>query len=237
MKELTLLSVLTFAFVYGLNQSGFWEDVQKTAKTVHEYEYKALEFSKQLRLMQKENQKLRSKIARLEAEKEHLAMNSSGVKSLVQKREIASIPNSNPNDLVHFELYKWSADKLLGVGEQALHFKKFDKSAQYYNALIEHYPHSKMLDDKVFFEAGIAAYESGKHYDCAQNHFNIIVKNYPKSKYYRGAKLWLALSHFYQGNQKDFIETVDEFRKKYRNTKEWKVLSKYYEELNYKYKQ
>ena len=79
--------------------------------------------------MQKENQKLRSKIARLEAEKEHLAMNSSGVKSLVQKRESASIPNSNPNDLVHFELYKWSADHSLlkrnvdidDVGKSALY--------------------------------------------------------------------------------------------------------------------
>lgn len=237
MKELTLFSVLTFAFVYGLNQSSFWDDVQKTADTVHRYEYKSLELSKKLRLMQKENERLKSEVAQLKAEKEHLAMNSTSKVERSQKREIASIPTKDVNDMVHFELYKWSAEKLLGVGAQALHFKKFDKSAQYYNALIKHYPESKMIDDKIFFEAGIAAYESGKHYDWAQNHFNQIVRNYPKSKYYRGAKLWLALSHFYQGNQKGFIETVDEFRKKYRNTKEWKVLSKYYEELNYKYKQ
>ena len=153
-----------------------------------------------------------------------------------QARTIASIPSKSANDLVNFELYKWTADKLLGVGKQALHFKKYDKSAQYYQALVKNYPKHKAINDKVLFEAGIAACESKLHYKWAQNHFSALVERYPKSKYHRGAKLWLGLSHFYQGDQEKFVATVDEFRKKYRNTKEWKVLSKYYEELNYKYK-
>ena len=86
------------------------------------------------------------------------------------------------------------------------------------------------------FQAGVAAYESRIHYDWAQKHFSTLVQRFPKSKYHRGAKLWLALSHFYQGDREKFIATVDEFRDKYRNTKEWAVLSKHYEELNYKYK-
>ncbi len=231
MKEFTLFSVLTFIFVYTVGQFGLWDEFKQTAKTVHHYEYKALELSKQLRVMERENQQLRSEISQLKAEKEHLALSKSD-----KKRTIASIPANNPNDLVHFELYKWSAEKLLGVGAQALHFKKYDKSAQFYNALLKHYPNNKVINDKVLFEAGVAAYESKLHYDWAENHFHAIVRNYPKSKYFRGAKLWLALSHFYQGDKEKFVDTVDEFRKKYRNTNEWKVLSKYYEELNYKYK-
>jgi|LULF01.1.fsa_nt_gb TolA-binding protein len=231
MKEFTFFCVLTFVFTYTVGHYGLWEDFQKRAETVHQYEYKALEFSKQLRYLKKENQQLKSKIAQLKAEKEHLQMQEKG-----SQRTIASIPKKNVNDLVNFDLYRWSAEKLLGVGAQALHFEKFDKSAQYYNALLKHYPSHELVNDKVLFEAGIAAYESKKHYDWAENHFSKIVKRYPRSKYYRGAKLWLALSHFYQGDQKKFVETVDEFRRKYRNTQEWKVLSRYYEDLNYKYK-
>ena len=232
MKELTLFAVLTAAFAYTVGEYGLWDDFKDKAQTVHNYEYRALQLSKQLRLAQRENQELKSEITKLKAEKDHLALNLKDK----QHRTIASIPKKQVNDLVNFDLYKWSAEKLLGVGAQALHFKKFDKSAQYYNALIQHYPNHNSINDKTLFEAGIAAYESKLHYDWAVNHFNAIVRNYPKSKFYRGAKLWLALSHFYQGDQKEFISTVDEFRKKYRNTREWKVLSKYYEELNYKYK-
>ena len=232
MKEFTLFCVLSFIFTYTVGQFGLWDDFKSRAQTVHNYEYKALEFSKELRLLKKENEELKSTIARLKAEKEHLEMQGESK----TQRTIASIPKKSVNDLVSFELYKWSADKLLGVGGQALHFKKYDKSAQFYNALIKHYPSHKIINDKVLFEAGIAAYESRKHYDWAESHFQALVKNHPKSKYYRGAKLWLGLSHFYQGDQGKFIKTVDEFRRKYRNTDEWKVLSRYYEELNHNYK-
>lgn len=233
MKELTLFCVLTFIFTYTAGQMGLWQDFKQRAETVHNYEYKALELSKKLRVMHKENQQLKSEIAKLKYEKEHLELNM----EKKAKRTIASIPKKKVNDLVQFDLYKWSADKLLGVGEQALHFKKFNKSAQFYHALIHHYPNHKAIDDKVLFEAGIAAYESRKHYDWAQKHFQRLIKRYPSSKYYRGAKLWLGLSYFYQGDKQKFVQTVDEFRSKYRNTKEWQVLSQYYEELNYNYRQ
>lgn len=233
MKELSLFCVLTFIFSYVVGEFGIWEEFKQTANTVHHYEYRSLELSRELRFVKKQNENLRGEIARLEAEKEHLQLNASHEKS---KRTIASIPQKKINDLVNFELYKWSADKLLGVGAQALHFKKFSKSAQYYNALISNYPTHKSVNDKVLFEAGIAAYESKEHFDWASKHFSSLVKKYPKSKYQRGAKLWLALSHFYLGEKDKFIVTVNEFRKKYRNTKEWEVLSQYYEELNLKYK-
>ena len=150
-----------------------------------------------------------------------------------KKRSIALVRPQNSSDLVNFELFKWSADKLLGVGKQSLHFKKYEKSAQYYNALLKHYPTNKLINDKLF-EAGVAAYESKRHYGWAIKSFDQLVKKF-KSKLYRGAKLWYALAHYHEGNKDEFMTTVDEFKKKYRNTKEWKILSKYYENLAYEH--
>lgn len=231
MKEFTLFCVLTFIFTYTAGQFGLWEDFKKRAEVVHNYEYKSLQLSKQVRELKKENESLKTQVSKLISEKEHLEMNLVGKST----RTIASIPKKAVNDLVNFELYQWSAEKLLGVGEQALHFKKYEKSAQFYNTLLTQYKNHRSINDKVLFEAGIAAYESKNHYDWSAKHFEKIVKQYPTSKYYRGAKLWLGLSHFHQGDQDKFIATVNEFRKKYRNTKEWKVLSRYYEEINYRY--
>lgn len=230
MKEFTAIAVLTFIFTYTLGQFGFWSEFEKTAKKVHNYEYKSLELAKSLRLMKKQNEELKATITKLKSEKEHLEMSL-----MDKKRSIASIPKKSANDLVNFEVFKWSAEKLLGIGEQKLHFKKYEASAQYYQALLEEYPKHKLINDKVLFEAGIAAYESKAHYDWAVNHFGKIVKSYPKSKLYRGAKLWLALSHYRQGDTQKFMNTYEEFRAKYRNTREWKVLSRYYEDIAYKY--
>ena len=232
MKEFTAVAVLTFIFSYTLGQFGYWGEFKDRAKHVHNYEYKSLELAKTVRVLKKQNEELKSQITKLKSEKEHLEMSL-----MDKKRTIASIPQKSASDLVNFEVFKWSADKLLGIGEQKLHFKKYEASAQYYNTLIKEYPGHKLINDKVLFEAGIAAYESKQHYPWAVKHFSKIVKVYPKSKLYRGAKLWLALSHYRQGNTEKFMDTYEEFRAKYRNTKEWKVLSRYYEDIAYKFKE
>lgn len=231
MKELFAIGVLSFIFLFTAGHYGLWDDFKSRAEVVHNYEYKSLELSKKLRVLQKENNNLRATIQKLKAEKEHLALSSGKV-----GRSIASIPTTNVNDLVKYDIYKWSPEKLLGVGEKELHFKNFDKSAQFFNTLLEKFPSHQVVNDKVLFQAGVAAYETGNHYDWSAKHFNSLVKKYPKSELYRGAKLWLALSHFNQGDHESFMETVEEFKLKYRNTKEWKVLSRYYEDLAYKYK-
>jgi outer membrane protein assembly factor BamD (BamD/ComL family)/cell division protein FtsB len=232
MKELFAIGVLSFLFVFTAGHYGLWDDLQNRAEIVHNYEYKSLELSKKLRNLEKENNHLKATIQKLQAEKEHLALS----KAQKQRRTIASIPKTSVNDLVKYDVYKWSPEKLLGVGEKELHFKNYDKSAQFFNTLLDKFPSHQVVNDKVLFQAGLAAYESGKHFDWSARHFNTLVKKYPKSNLYRGAKLWLALSHFYQGDHDRFMNTVEEFRKKYRNTKEWKVLSRYYEDLAYKYK-
>lgn len=232
MKELFAIGVLSFIFLFTAGHYGLWDEFEQRAEVVHNYESKSLELAKKIRLLEKENNNLRAMIQKLKAEKEHLALSSSKTPG----RGIASIPKPSVNDLVKYDVYKWSPEKLLGVGEKELHFKNYDKSAQFFNTLLEKFPRHQVVNDRVLFQAGVAAYETGKHYDWSEKHFKSLVKKYPKSDLYRGAKLWLALSHFYQGDHESFMKTVEEFRLKYRNTNEWKVLSRYYEDLAYKYK-
>ncbi|MCO4754781.1 MAG: tetratricopeptide repeat protein [Bacteriovoracaceae bacterium] len=231
MKEFSAIVFLMCVFTFVVGETGLWEDFHKTAERTHQYEYKALSYSKEIRMLKKQNEALKSEVAKLKSEKEHLKMSMSN-----KKRSIASIPQKSANDLVNFDLYKWSPEKLLGVGAKALHFKKYDKSAQFYNTLLKEYPDHAAINDKVLFEAGIAAYESKQHFDWAVAHFSSLVRKYPKSKLYRGAKLWLGLAHFHKGNHEKFVATVEEFRSKYRNTREWKVLSNYYEDIAFRYK-
>ncbi|MBD65067.1 MAG: hypothetical protein CME62_07660 [Halobacteriovoraceae bacterium] len=245
MKEFTLFCVLTFIFAYTAGQFGLWKDIDERSKVVHNYEYKALELAKEVRLLRVENQELKTKINKLQDKIDFQKNSTSGI-----SRTMASVPKKSMNDLVEFDVYKWSAEKLLGVGEQSLHFgkkqfdgkkysssqKHYEKSAQYYHALLTHYKDHQAINDRVLFEAGIAAYESKNHYDWSKKHFKKVVDRYPASKYRLKAKMWLALSHFYLGEREQFVEIVDEFHKKYSNSDEYtKVLSKYYEELDYKY--
>ncbi len=235
MRFWVIFSLLAYTGGFIANEAGLWGSFSDRAQTVHHYEYKALELTKKIRLLEMEKENLKSQITRLEAEKEHLSLAQSGKKT--KSRSIASVPKQDSKDLVQFDLYQWKPEKLLGMGKQALFFKKFEKSAQFYQALTAYYPKHQSINDHVLFEAGIAAFESKKHYDWALSHFNTLLVRHPSSKLARGAKLWKALSHFYLGDQKEFLATVDEFRKKYRNTKEWKVLSQYYEDIHYKYKE
>lgn len=233
MKELFILGILGFAFLFTAGHYGLWDDFKDRARTVHNYEFKALKLSKKIRMLEKENNNLKATIQKLKAEKEHLILSQG--KSLGTKRNIASIPRNIADDLVQFDVYKWSAEKLLGVGEKELKFKNYKKSAQFFNSLIENYPKNNIINDTVLFKAGVSAFESKEYLDWSINHFSSIVNKYPKSKYYRGAKLWLAISEYKKGNEKFFMETVEEFRMKYRNTNEWKILAKYYEDLALKH--
>lgn len=228
MKELFAIFTLSFLFVFTAGYTGLWDEFKDRAETVHHYEYKSLELSKKVRMLEKENNDLRAQVQKLTTDNKFLTMNLNKKKS----RSIASIPTKKINDLVNYDIYKWSPSKLLGVGRRELHFKNYEKSAQFLNTLVEKFPSHQSINDKVLFEAGLSAFESGKHYDWATNHFDEIVKNYPQSKYFRGAKLWLALSLYHVGEHAKFMTTVEEFKMKYRNTQEWKILSKYYEDLS-----
>jgi TolA-binding protein len=231
MKTLAVFSFFTLTFAYVAGQFGLWQEFKQRADVVYNFENKALELAQENRILKKEVSDLKAQVNVKSAEKDYLA-----VKLNKQERKIASIPSQNSNDLVQLEVYKWTPEKLLAIGEKEIFFKNYEKSAQYYNAYLEKFPNHQMISDKVLFEAGVAAYESKTHYPWAAKHFSHLVSKYPQSQYYRGAKLWLALSHLNLNQEEKFFETVEEFRVKYRNTPEWKILSKYYEDIAYKNK-
>lgn len=233
MKSIVMTVFFAVFFVGALSSMGVFNDFREEIKSAHNYEKAALKLAKENRELKAQLSKVKYDLASLKTKNDFLQIKM----DKVSKREIASIPEPKHDDLVQFEVYKWSADKLKGIGGKEFHFKNFEKSAQFYNALITKYPKYKGIDDKTLFAAGIAAYESGKHYKWAEGHLKALLKNHPKSKFYRGAKLWLALSKLNMGDKKHFYLTVEEFRKKYRNTHEWKILSRHYETITRNYQQ
>ncbi len=196
------------------------------------HEKAALKLAQEKRVLEARVAELEHRLATVETEKSVLAAQA---RSGAASRAIASVPKTDPEDLVQYEVYRWTPEKLLAIGEKELHFKNYAKSAQYYHELVKRFPDHAVVTDSALFGAGIAAFEAKRH-DWAIQHLSLLVQKYPKSQFYRGAKLWMALSQYSTGNHRMFASTVEEFRLKYRNTDEWKILSKYYEDINHQLK-
>ena len=236
MKILFTFLLLSFAYVFSLWKWGGLENsVTSKWEAQLQYEKKALALAKENRLLRKQISDLEYQISGLESKNKFYAAQSQSKPE--RARTIASIPSTNTNDLVNYEIYKWTPEKLLAIGEKEFHFKNYEKSAQFYHELIVRFPKHKLVNDRVLFGAGVAAFETGKRYDWSEKYLARLVKDHPTSDFYRGAKLWLALAQYNQGDHKKFLKTVEEFRLKYRNTDEWKILSRYYEDISYKIKQ
>ncbi len=236
MKIFFVFTLMAFGYVFSLWK---WGGLDKTVTAKWEaqlqFEKKALALAKENRVLMTKISGLEFKIAELESKTKYFTAQTK--KAQNPERKIASIPKPSTNDLVNYDIYKWTPEKLLAIGEKEFHFKNYEKSAQFYNELINRFPEHNIVSDRVLFGAGVAAFETGKRYDWSEKYLERLVKNYPKSEFYRGAKLWLALSQYNQGEHKKFLVTVEEFRLKYRNTDEWKILSRYYEDISYKIKQ
>jgi TolA-binding protein len=236
MKILFAFCLLASAYVLGLwHFGGLGQSVQQKWGSDWAQEKKALLLAKENRLLKAKLSGLQYQVSQLESQNKFFVAQLKGKET--PARSIASIPAQNPNDLVNYDIYKWTPEKLLAIGEKELHFKNYEKSAQFYNELIGRFPKHELVSDRVLFGAGVAAFETGKHYEWSARHLERLVKNHPKSNFYRGAKLWLALAHYQQGEHQKFLDTVEEFRLKYRNTDEWKILSRYYEDISLKVKQ
>ena len=214
----------------------FVDKVKMKAEKIDRYEVAAFNLAK-------ENRELQSKIAQLEFDIQTLkSKNSFLTIQLEQKgkksgRHIASVsPVKGKSDLVKFSTYKWSRSQLLAIAEKEFEKKNYEKSAQFFETYLMQYPKDPQINDRFLYQAGVAAYESGKHHDWALGSMTRLIKEYPASPYYRGAKLWSALTRLKLGEKDQFFNTVEEFRRKYRNTSEWKILSAHYEEILRKYK-
>lgn len=237
MKIIFVFSVLAFGYVFALWKfGGLDKSVMAKWNNQLEYEKKALALARENRLLEAKISDLQYQISQIESKNKFLSAQMEKPQTPKAARNIASIPQNRPEDLVKFEIYKWTPEKLLAIGEKELHFKNYEKSAQFYNELIHRFPKHEIVSDRVLFGAGVAAFETGNRFDWSEKHLDRLVKNYPKSEFYRGAKLWLALAQYNQGEHQKFLTTVEEFRLKYRNTEEWKILSRYYEDISYKVK-
>lgn len=212
---------------------------EKKAATINRYEQTSL-------FLAKENRELRAEIKRLEFEVQKLKqdnafankkINSLAMESQGGSRGIASVRAIDFNvkkDQVEFSTYKWSAEDMLKIADKEFKSKNFEKAAQFYTSIVNHYPDFKQLNDEFYYKAGVSAYETGAHHDWTLTHFNVLMEKYPTSKHFRSAKLWVGLTHMKMGEKQKFFAAVEEFRKKYRNTKEWKILSSYYEQIEEK---
>lgn len=231
-----MLTLLSFVYVFSLWK---WGGMKKTISDKLEnhisIEKKALVLAKKNRLLEKQISDLKYKISELESERKYLSFQTE-IKTQSPKRKVASISPVIANDLVNYEIYKWTPEKLLAIGEKEFHYKNYEKSAQFYNELIDRFPKHSIVSDRVLFGAGVASFETGKRYEWSEKYLSRLVKDYPQSEFYRGAKLWLALSQYNRGEHQKFTDTVEEFRVKYRNTDEWKILSRYYEKISDKIK-
>jgi TolA-binding protein len=231
MRGFFILTSFFFVTVAAAHYSGLWETLNKIARNSQEHELRSYK-------LLSENQQLKQKLRELEYKIQDLQTKSSflEIKMNQENRSVASIPKiDSTKDLVSYDVYKWGEDRLLAIGVREFLSEDYEKSAQYLNELLNRYGNSKLIDDKVLYQAGIAAYKTAHHYDWAAKHLQRLVSEHPKSPYYRSAKLWLGLANLYQGDKEHFFETVEEFRVKYRNTDEWKILSRYYEEFAFRY--
>ena len=154
------------------------------------------------------------------------------VASLVAEK--TSVPTDKKRMYIKMGAYKWTPNQALAIGANALKTKDYAKAFQYFHAFISQLPNHKKVDDNLLFRTGMAAFESQRYKDGIA-YFDQLIQKFPKSKNYRNAKLWKGISALKLGRKKQFIATVNEFRKKYRNTNEWNILSQHYEKIIYHY--
>lgn len=233
MKSFLIALVLVGGYSWVVHIQDFWGKLQAKADQVNGFEARSIELAKESRELRATIDKLRYEIKTLEAKNNFLEIKLGKDKA----RSIASLPAKEvENDLVNFEIYKWTVKDMLSMAQKEFVAKNYEKSAQFFNSLIHHYPKDKAINEEVLFQAGISAYETKKHNDWAIKHMGRLISEYPTSKFYRGAKLWTAMSYHEMGDKDKFFATVEEFRLKYRNTDEWKILSRHYESFYQKYK-
>jgi outer membrane protein assembly factor BamD (BamD/ComL family) len=211
------------------------EQANDRSREVNGYEKAALNLAKENRYLKRIIGDLKNDIQGHKSKISYLNLELVNTKQKKNKsRTIASVPAKD--DLVKYGVYKWSPEKMLAVAEKEFDTKNFEKASQFFNSFLNNFPKSKKFNDTLLFQAGVSAFESGKHHGWTLKHLNRLITEYPESKFYRGAKLWAGLTHLDLGDNKAFFNTVEEFRKKYRNTPEWKILSSRYEKLIQKYK-
>ncbi|WP_372653655.1 tetratricopeptide repeat protein [Halobacteriovorax sp.] len=222
-----------------ITSCGFVNHIEERSAQINQQEDMILQLSKEKRDLNYQITKLKTEIAALETKNQFLTvqLKESSGQMPNRSRTVASVaPTQDATDLVQYDVYKWKPDQVLAVAQKEFSLNNFEKSAQFFYTFKKQFPESKKMNDQFLFQAGVASFESGKHYNWAISSFQKLIDNYPTSKFYRGSKLWMALANLKMGNEDKFFSAAEEFRKKYRNTPEWKILSTHYEKIVQRHK-
>ncbi len=228
-----LVTILMMGFVFC--SCDFMRNLEEKSARINRFEIVALHLAK-------ENDLLKAQVGALTAEIETLKSQNNFLQLKLSEegktgRTPASIPAISPeNDLVKFQTYQWRPAQLVAMAQKEFKLKNFEKSSQFFQTLLVVYPKHQALSDQILFQSGLSAYETGKHDAWVIKDMSALISKYPLSSYYRGAKLWMSLAHLRMGKEQEFFNTVEEFRKKYRNTTEWDIISVHYEKMLQKYK-
>lgn len=228
-------TTLFLSFLATLTSCDLVDHVEHRARVLNSLEDKVLVLNKENQHLRNEIMQLKYKLKTVESRNFYLETQLEN-KGKPAQRTLASVRKVSPDDLVKFDVYKWKPEQMLAIAEKEFDSKNYEKSAQFFNEFSNHFPNNKSKDDKFLFQAGVASFETGKHYQWSEKYFKDLVERYPTSKFYLGSKLWLGMSYLKQGKEKEFFAVVEEFRKKYRNTPEWNILSGHYEKIVQKYK-
>jgi TolA-binding protein len=207
--------------------------VERRASELNALEDKSAALAMKNQELKNEIDRLKFQVSKMETEHQFLQVQLEESNDSKVSRSIASVAKFVPKneDHVKYDIYQWTPDQIKAIAKSEFKKENYVKAAQFYKAFSLHYPNHAEFDDEFLFNAGVAAYESGRYHKWTLDHLNELVSQYPTSKYYRGAKLWMALTHLQMGKRDQFFETVEEFRKKYRNTPEWDILSAHYEKI------
>lgn len=238
MKKLFKTS-LFLIFLSTLSSCGFVEHVEYRAGVLNSLEDKVIALNKQNSHLENEVRELKYKIKTLENKNFYLETQLKEkvtTPTLTADRTIASVAIPKADDMVKFDVYKWKPEQMMAMAQKEFDAKNYEKSAQFFSEFNRNFPNHNQLNDKFLFQAGVAAFESGKHFTWSEEYLSQLIERYPTSEYYLGSKLWLGLTYLKQGKEKEFFAIVEDFRKKYRNTPEWKILSGHYEKIVQKYK-
>ncbi|RLA61381.1 MAG: hypothetical protein DRQ88_06670 [Epsilonproteobacteria bacterium] len=199
----------------------------KRVEEVNNFEKVSLNLAKENRFLKLEINNLKNEVHQLGMKNKYAQISA----KIGPSREISSIEKDK--DLVRFKDYNWTADELLFVAEVEFERDDFNKSSQFYRALIKHYPKYSKIDDKLLFNAAVSSYES-KHFTWSQVYFEKLLKEFPNSSFYLSSKLWWALTLYKIGKKRKFYSKLEEFKELYKNTPEWKILSEHYEKIKNK---
>lgn len=214
--------------------------VEHKAQEINKLEDRVVGLVIENRELQNEIDRLTFQVSQMEAQAKFMQASLEGSQSSKKSaaRAIASVASFAPGDEDHvkYDIYQWTPDQIQAIARTEFKNKNYEKAAQFYQAFAMNFPGHSDLNDAFLFNAGVAAYESGRYHQWTLDHLSKLVHEHPTSRYYRGAKLWMALTHLKMGDRDQFFETVEEFRKKYRNTPEWNILSAHYEKIVQEFK-